>query len=371
MKKSILFTGLLVCLFGINDVFAGRVWYYSDVIISGQPVTSAGSAIGMRSDGTWPVIAYSKSGDGGVAAMLPGGWASKSVYFGGQLLDGATAPDGTVGFVDNYGVVTTLNKNGWGGGYVNSSTSPQYKNSIAFDNDSTPGVLYRANGTNYLTLSMRYGSTWYASAVQPSTGGVRTSNYYALDFDSYNQANVVYQYNGKLAYGVKGVMTSSQWQLAESETAPIVYGAMDMALSNNDIPVVVYLTNPNTLGYSVYNRLTSSWISGLIDSYTSPAFGNFTLTADNNGGIGMAYITSNTLKYAYYDGSGFSLPETLTAARGEYSVGLTFDYENNPVISYMDMATGRLKIAYDPYVAVPEPATMAIFALGIAFIRRK
>ncbi|MFA6175932.1 MAG: hypothetical protein WC765_05080, partial [Phycisphaerae bacterium] len=213
MKKTILFASLLVCLFGIDGVFAGRVWYYSDILspADGKTISSAGSAIGMRSNGTWPVVAYCQNGTAsGVATMLPGSWAGKTGVFGSQLLDGATAPDGTAGFVDSYGDVVTLNKNGWGGGYVSSSTSSQYKNSIAFDNDSVPGVLYRANSTNYLTLSMRYGSTWYASTVQPAIGGVRTSNYYALDFDSYNQANIVYQYNSKLAYGVKGVMTSSQ-----------------------------------------------------------------------------------------------------------------------------------------------------------------
>jgi hypothetical protein len=50
-------------------------------------------------------------------------------------------------------------------------------------------------------------------------------------------------------------------------------------------------------------------------------------------------------------------------------VGLAFDYENNPVISFTDQA-GNLAIAYDP-VEIPEPVTMAIFALGFALIRRK
>jgi len=375
MKKTILLASFVVCLFTANSVFAGRMWYYSDVLSpSGQYITSAGSAIGMRSDGTWPVVAYSNSSTAnGVAVMLPGSWTGRTSTFVGQpqLLDGATAPDGTVGFVDSYGDVVTLNKNGWGGGYVSSSTSSQYKNSIAFNNDSAPAVLYKSFNNNYLALSMKSGSDWVSSTVQTSSGSARTSNYYALDFDSYNQANIAYQYNGKLAYGVKGIMTSSQWQLAESETAPTVYGAMDMALSNNDIPFVVYLSNSSTLSYATYDRITASWISGILDSAMigSPA-GNFTVAADENGGIGVAYVAYNTLKYAYNDGSGWSLPETLVAAQSNYSVGLTFDYENNPVISYMDQATGRLKLAYDPYV-VPEPATMAIFALGLALIRRK
>jgi hypothetical protein len=254
-----------------------------------------------------------------------------------------------------------------------------YRNSIAFNNDSALGVLYKSAPSPYpeaLTLSMKYGSGWASSTVQTSQGNARTSNYYALDFDSYNQANIVYQYNNKLAYGVKGITTSGQWQLAESETAPSVNGAMDMALSSNDVPFVVYLSSSTVLSYATYNRQTASWVSGILDLVTSGSpIGNFTVAADENGGIGVAYVANyggiNMLSFAYNNGSGWSLPERLTTAMPNYTVGLAFDYENNPVISYMDIATNKLRLAYDPYVPVPEPATMTILALGLALIRRR
>jgi hypothetical protein len=326
----------------------------------------------MRSDNTWPVVGYAGPTDG-AAAMLPGVWTPTTFNFTGQYLDGATAPDGTVAFADNAGQVVMLGKTGWGSGSYNGSA--QYRSSIAFNNNSVPAVLHRATGSNYLTLSMKSGSAWYGSTIQEYPGGPGiNTDAFALDFDSYNQANVAFREGSTLRFASKGILTGNQWILSSQQDAPLIGGPgqIDMALTNNDVPYVLY-NDSSSLKYATYDRHTDSWITGILDTLTGGLPMNFCVAADDTGGIGVAYITQfagqNTLSFAYNNGSGWMLPERLTTADTSKMVGLAFDYENNPVISFVDN-TGKMEIAYDPMM-IPEPATMAIFALGFALIRRR
>jgi hypothetical protein len=373
MKNYILYTALIVSLI-CSSAFAGRTWFYNEVTGSqGDPINGGDSAIGMRSGNAWPVVAYSGNGpNSGVTAMLPGAWAKGPVSFTNQgwYLDGATATDGTVGFVSSNGQVVTLSKTGWSSSYCSGDVFPApSKNSIAFTSNSAPGVLYKSGSSN-LMLAMKSGGAWYSSTVHTSIMGG-----YALDFDSYNQANVAFSDGDRLGYATKGVLTGNQWVYNSYEDAPVIGNVMqmDMALAADDTPYVLYSDNsgPPLLKYAVYDRQSDSWMTNILDALSDPQ--NFCVTADSSGGIGVAYVADlagqDILSYAYNDGSGWTWLDRLVAARPEWMVGLTFDYENNPVISFTDQM-GNLAIAYDP-VVIPEPATMAIFALGFALIRRR
>jgi hypothetical protein len=378
MKKSILYVVLIVFL-TCGSAFAGRTWFYNEVTDSqGNPIGQGDTVIGMRSGNAWPVVAYSDgSSDSGTACMLPGAWAKGPVSFinSGRVLDGATAPDSTVGFVSNTGQVIMLNKTGWSSSFCSSEVLPSspYKNSIAFNNNSVPGVLYRDTDSS-LKLAMRSGGAWYSSTVQESVGPPVQTNVYALDFDSYNQANAAFWNNGRLCYATKGVLTGNQWVFNSIENAPVIGNAMqfDMALAADDVPYVLY-SDSSLLKYAVYDRHSDSWMTGILDALENSQFGNFCVTADSVGGIGVAYVANFAgmpmLSYAYNNGSDWTWLDRLVEARPDYTVGLAFDYENNPVISFVGM-DGRMQIAYDPQ-EIPEPATLAVLALGFALIRRR
>ncbi|MDD5010560.1 MAG: PEP-CTERM sorting domain-containing protein [Phycisphaerae bacterium] len=371
MKRQILFAFLVLSIL-CGSAFAGRTWFYNEITDSyGMPITNVDSAIGMRSGNAWPVVAYSSGGNSGVAVMLPGAWAAGPASFTGEFLDGAVAPDGTMGFVDNSGRVITLNTAGWGSSYCGSIYPSMSRNSIAFNNNSAPGVVYRSS-SDELTLAMRSGGSWYNSTIQgyPGGPGIMTDAF-ALDFDSYNQANVAFKDGDTLRYATKGVLTGNQWSVSSFMDAPFIGNAagLDMALTNEDVPYVFY-NNNNFLSYAVYDRQSDSWMTNILDTLVGMPM-NFCVKADSTGGIGVAYVADfggiPMLSFAYVDGSGWMGVDRLVEARGEWMIGLAFDYENNPVISFVD-DMGNLTIAYDP---IPEPATMAIFALGLAFIRRR
>ncbi len=377
MKKQIVYLALVVCVVFVNSAFAGRTWFYNEVRDSqGNLIGSPGdTAIGMRSGNAWPVVAYSDGGsNSGAACMLPGAWAKGPVSFsGGIFLDGATAPDNTVGFVSGQGQVVMFGKTGWSSSFC-SDSSASYKNSIAFNNNSVPGVLYRS-GSNELKLAMRTGGAWYSSAVQEPGGPLIQTEAYALDFDSYNQANVAFEEDGLLRYATKGVSTGNQWAFNSIENAPVIGSAMqmDMALAADGAPYVLYSDSisPFSLKYAIYDRHSNSWMTSTLDTLMDSY--NFCVTADFAGGIGVAYVANfegtSTLSYAYNDGSSWVWLDRLVEAASFNMVGLTFDYENNPVISFVG-TDNIIRIAYDP-VEVPEPATLAVLALGFALIRRR
>jgi hypothetical protein len=168
-------------------------------------------------------------------------------------------------------------------------------------------------------------------------------------------------------------MSGGQWAFSNSENSPFISGdaVIDMSLTGNDIPYVVY-AEYDSLKYAIYDRQTNNWSAGVIDSLFSGS-ANFVVESDGDGGIGVAYVTeflgNSVLSFAYTDGSsGFGL-ERLTEANWDCTVGLAFDFEGNPVISYDN--NSELWIAYDP--VVPEPATVAMLLIGgcLAFRRKR
>ncbi|MBM4104480.1 MAG: PEP-CTERM sorting domain-containing protein [Planctomycetes bacterium] len=365
------FITFFVLIISSSSVLAGRQWYYQHVVDSmNNPIGGGNTTIGMRSDATWPVVV---SNDG-TAAMVPGGWAQSSGGISPQgTLDAATSHDGqSIIVAGSLGNVAVFGSSGWSYRYNNvASGGPFYRQSVAFTQNDSPAVLYRSAENMQVTLSTRSGNTWYSN----STG--RDADFFALDYDSYNQANVVLHQNSTLVYGTKGVLTGNQWNFSEPiMNLPPINGPVDLQLTANDLPYIAYRAN-NLLSYTTYDRLQGCWTNGTLDGMSSD---NFCMAADFQGGIGVVYLTDGdsgiTLGYAYNDGSGTwttehlwnnILPLDVSSPLSDKSIGLTFDMENNPVISFN--TSNGIWIAYDPFV-VPEPATMALLLLGGAFSLR-
>lgn len=96
------------------------------------------------------------------------------------------------------------------------------------------------------------------------------------------------------------------------------------------------------------------------------------IAADSQGTVGAAFVNSSSeLIYAYWTNSaGWNTMVVDTGVSPSYQVGLEFDYEDLPVISYSTF--GSLMLAYDPIVAVPEPGSLALVGgLGLVVLSRR
>jgi hypothetical protein len=374
-NRGLVFITSFVLIVSSSSVLAGRQWYYQHAVDSmNNPIGSENTAIGMRSDATWPVVVSNN----GTAAMVPGGWARNSGGISPQgTLDAATSHDGrSIIVAGSEGNVAVFNSSGWSYRYnYVANFGPYDRQSVAFTQNNDPAVLYRSAENMQVTLSARSGNSWYSSSLG------RQAESFALDYDSYNQANVVLRQNNSLVYGTKGVLTGNQWNFSEPimNLPPINNGPVDLQLSANDVPSVIYRTSIGTelLSYATYDRIQGRWTTGIIDE---TSYNNFCTAADFQGGVGVAYLTEGdngiTLGYAYNDGSGVwstehlwdTIPLDVSSPLFDMSIGLTFDMENNPVISFS--TNNGIWIAYDPVTTVPEPATMALLLLGGAFSLR-
>jgi hypothetical protein len=369
MRNQVLvFITSFVLVVSSNNALAGRQWYYQHVVDSmNNPIGAGNTAIGMRSYATWPVVITNE----GSAAMVPGGWVRTA---GGVLMEGRIDADTSVNgsnniiFADSAGKVAIFGYSGWSYRTNNVSTVGFNNQSAAFTQNNNPAVLYRSAENNQLALSIRNGSTWSSS----STG--KEAESFALDYDNYNQANVALSQGGSLVYGTKGVLTDNQWSFSQPITMQgFVGGPIDLQLTFEDIPYIAYMDAANYLSCATYDRMQGVWTTSTIDYMTSNIF---CMASDYHNGIGIAYLTmgddGTTLGYAYNDGRGQWTTEhlwdiSLVGLLAGKSISLTFDIENNPVISF---STGNgIWIAYDP-VIIPEPATMALLLLGGVFSLR-
>lgn len=378
MKRTVfLLTLILAFLLMFESASAGREWNYQRVETPwGEPLGHGNTAIGMRSDHTWPVVATNEN----TAAMIPGGWISTSEGLMEGRIDAATSHDGQrMIFAGSDGQIKMFGPSGWSNSFVPAGPfSPATRNSVAYTQQDNAAILYQDWNTGDLTLSVQQAGQWNTSSLGQYAEG------YALAYDSYNQVNVAFSEGGMLRYGTKGVLTNNNWHFSEPISQPFMAGeVLDLELTGNDIPYIAY-SDGMMLNYATYDRIHGQWQNGIIDMLDAP-FGNVCMTGDLQGGIGIAYVTEAygmpRLGYAYTNGNGlwdtdllpvdifdeFGIPIDTLNISPVNGIGLAFDRDNNPVISFSN--GDETWIAYDPLV-VPEPATCFLLLCGGAVVLR-
>ncbi len=381
MKKNVfLYTLIVVLLLAGNSAVAGRQWYYQPVITSQGDTFGGNTAIGMRSGHAWPVVMT----DDGAAAMVPGGWIPTGNAGSGDAgyIDAATSNDGqSMTFVDSYGGIKTFGPSGWSRTFVPSHQwNPQSRNSVAYTQQNTASVLYRSFSEDHITLTTQNNNGgWTSSSLNRHAEG------FALAYDSYNQANVVLNEGSTLIYGTRGILTNNTWQFTDPidfgpANPPLTAGhVLDMELNSNDVPYIAY-SDGMILHCTTFDRQQGLWQNNTIDFVMND---NFCMAKDHQGGIGIAYVMPYIgdtfavprLGFAYTDGTGgwtsellpeeildeLGLPMDILSIDDLNGLGLAFDEENNPVISFSNH--NETWIAYDP-VTIPEPATGLLLLLG-------
>ena len=142
--------------------------------------------------------------------------------------------------------------------------------------------------------------------------------------------------------------------------SPLQYSGLgDLAFDAQGRPHII----DNDGNIFSFDTTSASWVSARPGD---AVFGTTRIAADSQGTVGAAFVEDFTgnLIYAYWTNSAGWQTTIVDTNVNSDRVGLAFDYDDLPVISYSKQ--GNLWVAYDPVVSVPEPASLTLLAgLGL------
>jgi hypothetical protein len=350
----------------------GLFWYFQR---TGFSSNGTQTAVAMGDSKAWPVVFSLSSGTANTYTLKPvrngttgGFWHSigTNLALGNGKLSAKSSVDGRVAVSVNTGEV--------GGG--------------------TAAVGRRSSGFTAITdvADVAFdssGSLITASTAMPVQGYASPSIVRSLAMSPFGDVGLLqgnpYPYVAStLSYHEKNPMLG--WQFTEI-TSGTLYGG-DLAIDTIGRPFATYSFfggssfGPSNFGVaaSYFDIMSGQWSHRtLATGLQYPVMP--TIAADGIGGVGVAWMSdtpgSKSLMYAYKNGSKDWSVHTITAQSvtsgtssgqliAQERVGLDFDAENYPVVSFLGrngFGQNDIWIAYDPIV-VPEPSAVVLAAVG-------
>lgn len=375
---------VLWCLFALSLVTStalatdgsGLSWNFQQTgFQAGNSGPGTQTALAMRDGETWPVIFsydYYSSYYVNAYSLYPVSNSTPSSPYtnwhqigggllatGGnnRILSAATSPDGRIGVVARSPLTSSLD---YESAAMIGSTATGWGASMsgvrAIDFNAQGGLVKGTLGTIPSSFSP---ACLMDVAVSPTgeTGAIDgAGNYYQ-----------------KMAW-------TGEWAKTLQLTS-IANQAVDLTMDKSGVPHIVSLTTSSGLVASDFNVMNNCWTSQTLALSTpSSMFFGATVAADDRGGVGAAWVESlgsdsGKLMYAYkkdaLTGWATHVVTAGPSSSGVLSnqrVGLAFDANDFPVISFVAGSDKGIWLAYDPPSAVPEPSSLVLLAVGGMFM---
>jgi len=349
---------------------ASAAWIVETVVSAGD--VGSAPAIDLDSSGN-PHIVYRDRNVNQIKYIVKSGgvWGTpetvvSSTYYGTHLvLDSSSSPH--VSYTSNVLYQPSYAYKAGGVWQTAQVDTVGTDTSIALGQDGLARISYGSSTLQYATWN---GTSF---AKEPVDSGSSVGRHNSLAIDSQGRPHIAY-YDGNLKALRYARWTGASWALELVDWTNDVGRFASLALDAGDRPRIAYLDYDNNDLRYAYSDGTQ-WYRETVDggSPNDDAVGKYaSLALDSAGRPHIAYYDESfgTLKYARWDGSQWVI-ETITDPDGssDYGVGcsLHLDALDLPHIAYYDNANADLK-----YAALPEPATLALVALGgLALLRRR
>jgi hypothetical protein len=237
--------------------------------------------------------------------------------------------------------------------------------SMALDPAGRPRVAYR-DADQHLRYAAWTGSSWTTQTVDDSGRFADIS----LALDGAGRPRIAYydDYWQNLKYAA---WTGSMWdiQIVDSDSRAGQHNCL--ALDKAGRPHISYYD------YSRWHLKYASWTgsSWTIERVTSdwgffgPGAYDTSLALDADDYPHICYFDwydTDSLMYASWDGAAWTFETADSTATSVSATSLVLDAKGNAYICYQDLQSGTLRVAW-----VPEPATLALLALGALVQIRK
>lgn len=181
---------------------------------------------------------------------------------------------------------------------VMDSPATYFGPSLALDNSDNPAIAFYEPTTNSVKMASRSEGTWSTETIATTTLGANDHVYTSVDFDSDNQAHVVYETGTALVHAKK----TRSWRTDTiSTTASGNIASLSGMLTSADQMQNVYCSKSYKLEYT-FKSFVGSSETELGSCYT----GKVALTTDNNNFLYLAYSYGSKLMYqsSYIDTDG-------------------------------------------------------------------
>ncbi|MCX5654574.1 MAG: PEP-CTERM sorting domain-containing protein [Planctomycetota bacterium] len=231
---------------------------------------------------------------------------------------------------------------------------------LQLDSDGRPSVSYgsRPVADQILKYAAWNGTSWDKQVVDPSPGVGYGASY---RLGPQGQACISYR-DGREQQLKFAKWTGSSWAIEVVDTAGDVGMRNSLALTPDGKPRIIYRDNDCPgLKYAAWNG--SSWDFQMVG--TGPVGEYNAIAVDPSGQTHIAYYDASnwrqqSLNYACWTGAAWDITIVDPGQVAGWDNALVLDQWNNPWVSYYEYSQGDLRLAH----YVPEPATLAILALG-------
>jgi len=390
--KALSTTPLAALVLALCTTAMGGPWYKGPVA---NTWLGGGGYTSLALDGAGrPHISYHDNAGGGLSSALKyvyhdgSAWNIETVDTAGdagEYTSIAMDPLGHphISYYDGDNEVAryaTRNGSGW---QITTLGAAGYGTSIGVDQAGHPHIAYHSgyspsSSLQYITYN---GSTWHTDLIDTNSASYCDL---ALAVDSGGYPSIAYQYqiwdaNGFSHCGLRyAEYDGSEWQVEPVDSGAGYTGEyVSLAFDSLDRPHLAYYdrrdsAQPPPYGMKYAVRHGSTWeivsIHDECTEYDCYCRHYFSLAVDGQDQPRIACWDSGEpggLKYIYYDGSEWHVEVVDSSWWGAGPhCSLALDEEDCPHIGYYDMGPNQVKYASLSNQYIPEPASLALLAVG-------
>lgn len=294
------------------------------------------TAIAMRNGGSWPVVfddygnAYSLFATEGPNPGSNWHQIGSGLYVGDNILNIASSPDGRIAILSDIwsnpaGVVSGA-QGGWSG-------LAQGTTAVAFDHEGN-------------LLTARFDGTATGFSLPPEV-----QETYNIFVSKYGDIGVI---GGNFGfYELNHLLGTWQYQDLQSvldtghQYSNFIYDSFAR-------PHALKYQEEGTIEGVHFDVPSGQWVTSPIltigpSSYLPIDF--MVLAGNDDGVVGTSFVFENILYYAYKDkNADWAVSTVDTDVDNANQVGITYDFEGLPVISYVK--DGLIHVAYDPIITI-------------------